>query len=213
MQRQQKNQKEMVKTLQNGQTVVTSGGISVGAMDCVKQAFAEMGGQLDFWTVAIKPGKPIAFGRRGGTAVLGLPGNPASAIVTFTVFGMPLLRAMQRDARPVPTPLRARMASSRKRSPDRLELVRATLHGLRDIMSDPKGAAVDYVKAVPQRAGQERQMGRVFELYNQYVYPGQAVLGRMDEARLASLQDFYLKQGIIEKATPVKDLYTNEFVQ
>jgi molybdopterin molybdotransferase len=47
--------------------------------------------------------------------------------VTFAVFGMPLLRAMQRDARPVPTPLRARMASSRKRSPDRLELVRASL--------------------------------------------------------------------------------------
>ena len=101
-----------------------------------------------------------------------------------------------------------------KEKPDLIrKLVRATLHGLRDIMSDPKGAAVDYVKAVPQRAGQERQMGRVFELYNQYVYPGQAVLGQMDEARLASLQDFYLKQGIIQKATPVKDLYTNEFVQ
>ena len=57
---------------------------------------------LDFWRVAIKPGKPIAFGRGARAAVLGLPGNPASAIVTFTLFGMPLLRAMQRDARPLP---------------------------------------------------------------------------------------------------------------
>ena len=93
------------------------------------------------------------------------------------------------------------------------KLVRATIHGVQDIMADPQGSAADYVKAVPQRAGQERQMGRVFELYNKYVYPGQAKLGVMDEKRLAELQDFYLKQGIIEKATPVQDLYTNQFVE
>jgi NitT/TauT family transport system substrate-binding protein len=93
------------------------------------------------------------------------------------------------------------------------KLVRATLHGLSDIMKDPKGAAADYVKAVPQHAGEEAAMARVFELYNKYVYPGQKTLGLMDGNRFAALQDFYLKQGIIEKATPVKDLYTNEFVQ
>ena len=101
-----------------------------------------------------------------------------------------------------------------KEKPDLIrKLVRATIHGVTDIMRDPKGAAIDYVKAVPQRAGQERQMTRVFELYNQYVYPGQKILGVMDEKRLASLQDFYLKEHIIEKATPVKDLYTNQFVE
>lgn len=101
-----------------------------------------------------------------------------------------------------------------KAKPDLIrKLVQATIHGVKDIIADPKGAAVDYVKAVPQRAGQERQMARVFELYDQYVYPGQKVLGEMDEKRLASLQDFYLKQGIIEKATPVAELYTNQFVQ
>ena len=83
--------------------------------------------KLDFWRVAIKPGKPLAFGRGARAAVLGLPGNPASAIVTFVLFGMPLLRAMQRDARPLPLLLRARLAAARKRSPDRLELVRAAL--------------------------------------------------------------------------------------
>jgi NitT/TauT family transport system substrate-binding protein len=93
------------------------------------------------------------------------------------------------------------------------KLVRATIHGVQDIMVDPKGAAVDYVKAVPQRAGQERQMGLVFEQYNKYVYAGQQKLGVMDVKRLAALQDFYVKQGIVEKATPIADLYTDEFVQ
>jgi NitT/TauT family transport system substrate-binding protein len=93
------------------------------------------------------------------------------------------------------------------------KLVRATIHGVKDIMADPQGAARDYVKAVPQRAGQEDKMAQVFALYDKYVYPGQAKLGVMDEQRLSELQDFYLKQGIIEKATPVKDLYTNEFVE
>ncbi len=101
-----------------------------------------------------------------------------------------------------------------KAKPDLIKkLVAATIHGVKDIMTDPEGAARDYVKAVPQRQGQERQMARVFQLYDQYVYPGQKKLGAMDEARLAALQDFYLKQGIIEKATPVKELYTNQFVE
>jgi NitT/TauT family transport system substrate-binding protein len=93
------------------------------------------------------------------------------------------------------------------------KLVRATLQGWQDVVKDPEGAAKDYVKAVPQRAGQEAAMARVFKLYNQYVYPGQSKPGAIDEARLAGLQDFYLQQGIIEKPTPVKELYTNQFVE
>ncbi|HEY3816365.1 MAG TPA: gephyrin-like molybdotransferase Glp [Polyangiaceae bacterium] len=107
--------------------LLTVGGVSVGDHDVVRPALEEAGVTLDFWRVAIKPGKPIAFGRSARASVLGLPGNPASAIVTFTLFGMPLLRAMQGDARPVPLPLRARLSASRKRSPDRLELCRAML--------------------------------------------------------------------------------------
>ncbi len=101
-----------------------------------------------------------------------------------------------------------------KEKPELIQkLVRATLKGWQDIVKDPEGAAKDYVKAVPQRAGQEKQMARVFALYNKYVYPGQKKPGVIDEQRLANLQDFYLKQGVIEKATPVKDLYTNQFVE
>jgi molybdopterin molybdotransferase len=107
--------------------LLTVGGVSVGDHDVVRPALERAGVTLDFWRVAIKPGKPLAVGRGAGAHVLGLPGNPASAIVTFTVFGLPLLRAMQGDAQPVPMPMRAQMKAARKRSPDRLELVRAVL--------------------------------------------------------------------------------------
>ena len=93
------------------------------------------------------------------------------------------------------------------------KLVTATLKGMKDIMADPDGAAVDYVKAVPQHEGKEKAMAAVFRLYDKYVYPGQKVVGAVDEARLSALQDFYLKQGVISSKTPVKDLYTNQFVQ
>jgi len=82
--------------------VVTSGGVSVGEMDWVKQAFKEMGGQLDFWTVAIRPGKPFAFGQHGEKLLFGLPGNPVSALVTFFLLTRPALLRLQgaRELRP-----------------------------------------------------------------------------------------------------------------
>lgn len=93
------------------------------------------------------------------------------------------------------------------------KLVRATLKGMKAIMDDPKAAATDYVKAVPENAGREAAMIEVFELYNKYVYADQKVLGEMDEKRLSDLQDFYLKQDIVRQKTPVADLYTNQFVK
>lgn len=75
--------------------VVTCGGVSVGDFDFVKQAFEAVDIDVDFWKVAIKPGKPLVFGLTpSGAPVLGLPGNPVSAMVTFEVFGRPLVRAL-----------------------------------------------------------------------------------------------------------------------
>ena len=93
------------------------------------------------------------------------------------------------------------------------KLVRATLHGMKDIMADPDGAAVDYVKAVAQHKGKEKGMAAVFRLYNTYVYPGQKVVGAMDPERLAAVQDFYVLQGIVRRPAPLDDLYTNQFVE
>jgi molybdopterin molybdotransferase len=107
--------------------LLTVGGVSVGDHDVVRPALERAGVTLDFWKVAIKPGKPLVVGTRSSVHVLGLPGNPASALVTFAMFGMPLLRALQGDRRPRAEALPVRLAAPRKRSRDRLELVRATL--------------------------------------------------------------------------------------
>jgi molybdopterin molybdotransferase len=75
--------------------VITSGGVSVGEMDFVKAAFEASGGQLQFWKVAIKPGRPFVFGCRENKLLFGLPGNPVSAMVTFLLLVRPALLRWQ----------------------------------------------------------------------------------------------------------------------
>lgn len=75
--------------------VVTSGGVSVGEMDFIKSAFETMGGKLEFWKVAIRPGRPFVFGRQGKKFLFGLPGNPVSAFVTFLLLVHPALALWQ----------------------------------------------------------------------------------------------------------------------
>jgi len=73
--------------------VVTSGGVSVGRHDYVR-AVLERSGSLDFWRIAVQPGKPLAVGALGGATIIGLPGNPVSALVTFELFVRPFIRSM-----------------------------------------------------------------------------------------------------------------------
>jgi molybdopterin molybdotransferase len=75
--------------------VITSGGVSVGEMDFVKSAFEQLGGQLQFWKVAIRPGRPFVFGKLGEKLLFGLPGNPVSAVVTFLLLVRPALLRWQ----------------------------------------------------------------------------------------------------------------------
>jgi molybdopterin molybdotransferase len=115
--------------LSGADLLLTVGGVSVGEHDWVRPALAAEGIELDFHKVAIKPGKPITFGRRGpdGPSVLALPGNPASALITFALFGMPLLRAMQGDTAPLPRTLRMTLTSGVRHKPGRLEFLRARI--------------------------------------------------------------------------------------
>jgi len=75
--------------------VVTTGGVSVGDYDFVKQVQDELGVQRRFWGVATKPGKPLTFGTRGDTLVFGVPGNPVSSMVAFELYVRPALLALQ----------------------------------------------------------------------------------------------------------------------
>ncbi len=117
----------IVEALDGTDVLLTVGGVSVGEHDVVRPALERAGVELAFWKVAIKPGKPFAVGLTSSARVLGLPGNPASAIVTFAVFGAPLLRTLQGDSSPHAMRLPVRLASPRRRTSGRLEFVRAAL--------------------------------------------------------------------------------------
>jgi molybdopterin molybdotransferase len=83
------------RAFENYDAVLTSGGVSVGEFDYVKQAFVEIGGTQELWKVAIKPGKPFVFGQLHGRFLFGLPGNPVSGFVTFLLLVRPALLRMQ----------------------------------------------------------------------------------------------------------------------
>lgn len=100
-----------------------------------------------------------------------------------------------------------------KQKPDMVRrFVKAALRGMKDIMNNPEKAADEFVSIVPDWKGKERGVVYAFNMYAKDVYPGQKVLGAMDPDRLSKLQDFYLAKGFIQKATPINELYTNEFV-
>jgi molybdopterin molybdotransferase len=105
--------------------LVTSGGVSMGPHDLVRQVAAQLGVEEVFWGVAVKPGKPLAFGVRGETLVFGLPGNPVSSLVSSLVFVRPALLALQGLDAPEPEYLPGRLAASLRRNPHRDEFVRA----------------------------------------------------------------------------------------
>ena len=119
--------------------IVTSGGASVGDHDLVRPALAELGADLAFWRVAIKPGKPLLVARRGSQIILGLPGNPAAAFVTGFLFLLPLIRAALGAADPLPRPIPARLREAMPAGGSRMEFLRAvwdagevSLDGLQD---------------------------------------------------------------------------------
>src|SRR5215218_10318960 len=100
-----------------------------------------------------------------------------------------------------------------KQKPEMIRrFVKAALRGMKDMMDNPDKAADEFVSFVPEWKGKEDQVKYAFNMYAKDVYPGQKVLGEMNEDRLSKLQDFYLAKGFIQKATPVNELYTNEFV-
>ncbi len=120
------------EALGRSDVVLSIGGVSVGDHDVVRPALERIGVTLEFFRVAIKPGKPLAVGRRGRSLVLGLPGNPASAMVTFALFAAPLLRALEGERDPLPQPTRARLGVEVRRQAGRTEFARARLEASAD---------------------------------------------------------------------------------
>jgi molybdopterin molybdotransferase len=109
----------------NADAVITTGGVSVGEADFVKETLDALG-QVSFWQIAMRPGRPLAFGHLGDAAFFGLPGNPVAVMVTFMQFVRPALQRMMGEAESAaPLTYRARSASKFKTRPGRTEYLRA----------------------------------------------------------------------------------------
>jgi molybdopterin molybdotransferase len=135
----------MAAALEND-VVVTSGGVSVGDYDFVKQVQDELGVERKFWGVATKPGKPLAFGVRNDTLVFGVPGNPVAAMVSFELYVRPALLALQGRADIYRPWFYARSSEPVRRAKDRTEVRRCRL------THDPDGA-IRYTTTGPQGSG------------------------------------------------------------
>ena len=140
--------------------VITTGGVSVGAYDFVQEAFKNVGIQQRFWKVRIKPGKPFAFAQYGDKPVIGVPGNPISAMIAFEVLIAPCLRKMLGDPQPHPQPVAARLRDPYRRRPGRVEIARGVatregdeiivaLHGLQGSGSLPSFVGVNALVIFP----------------------------------------------------------------
>lgn len=106
--------------------VITSGGVSVGEADYIKEVLADVG-EVGFWKVAMKPGRPLAFGTVGNARFFGLPGNPVSVMVTFYQFVQPALLKMGGGRQHAPLLVSARTTGTLKKRPGRMEYQRGIL--------------------------------------------------------------------------------------
>ena len=122
---------EIRRGLAEADVLVCSGGVSVGGRDLVRGVLERVG-ELAFWRVNVQPGKPLAFGRALGRPVLGLPGNPVSALVTFELFGRPLLRALLRARGDGRLRVRAKLLERIEKDPTRRAYLRVAVNRATD---------------------------------------------------------------------------------
>lgn len=106
--------------------VITSGGVSVGEADYTRQILEGLG-KMSFWSIAMKPGRPLTFGRLGEAVFFGLPGNPVAVMLTFQQFVRPALHYLASGHWPTPLVVEARARTALKKRPGRFEFVRGIL--------------------------------------------------------------------------------------
>lgn len=138
-----------LESAKDADLIVTSGGASVGDHDLIRPALEKVGAALDFWRVAMKPGKPIMVGQRGDQTIIGLPGNPVSSFVTAHLFALPFVRAMLGASRALPTYSTARVLSDLPSTGKRAEFLRATQKhdGVEPVSVQDSGALLPLARA------------------------------------------------------------------
>lgn len=121
--------KEAIQNALDADLLITSGGVSVGEADFTKEAFKEMGMQILFSKVDIKPGKPTTLGKINNTYILNLPGNPLAAILNFELFGRFLINKLSASSRPYIQPIRTKLKEKLIHKPGRDTLIPGTFDG------------------------------------------------------------------------------------
>ncbi len=114
------------RAAEDADAVITTGGVSVGEADFIKDALESLG-DVDFWKIAVKPGKPLAFGTLSDAVFFGLPGNPVSVMATFYQFVQPALRAMAGETEVASLEIQAACTTDLKKRPGRTEFQRGLL--------------------------------------------------------------------------------------
>ena len=152
--------------------LITSGGVSVGEADYIKTILEDFG-NVNFWKVAIKPGRPLTFGNLGNTLFFGLPGNPVSVMVTFYQFVQPAIKKLSADCSGPPLTVKIPSASKLKKKPGRVEFQRG-------IIEKDSNNNITVRKTGPQGSGILRSMSEancfiVLPLDNEGVEPGDLV--------------------------------------
>jgi molybdopterin molybdotransferase len=117
----------LLEAAEIGDIVVTSGGVSVGAHDLVKDVLGEIGA-IDFWQVAMQPGRPLAFGRIGSAHFFGLPGNPVASMLAFMLFVRPALYKLAGRRRLFPEMAEATAVETMSKKKGRREFKRGVVH-------------------------------------------------------------------------------------
>ena len=140
---------EIISDAQQADIIVTIGGASVGDYDLVRPALQHLGAHIDFWKVAMRPGKPLLAGQLGTQVILGLPGNPVSAYVTALLFLKPLVAHLSGAATPLPATIRYPLVFDLPANGDRTDHLRATIetNGVKALSSQDSAGLAALAKA------------------------------------------------------------------
>jgi len=127
---------------QGADVVVTTAGVSVGEHDLVREVLQELGGELKFWRIGMRPGAPVGFGVLSGIPWIGLPGNPVSTMVTFELFVRPAIRRLQGHALPFRRTVRVVVQEPVTLGPKLRHYLRAVVTGGEARLTGPQGSGI-----------------------------------------------------------------------
>ena len=134
--------REHLQGAREADLLVTTAGVSVGEHDLVRDVLQELGGELKFWRIAMRPGAPVGFGMLGGVPWIGLPGNPVSTMVTFELFVRPAIRRLQGHALPFRRTVRVVVAEPITLGPRLRHYLRAVVTGQEARLTGPQGSGI-----------------------------------------------------------------------